>query len=343
MINTIRISGFQSHLSTILELSPGVNYIVGPSDSGKSAVIRALRWLWVNRPLGNAFVSSSSEKGECLVALETDSFLIERIQTKSKNVYRINDQEYKAFGQNPPQQVLDLLGWDAVNIQFQRDQGFLLSESPARVSAYLNSLVGLDVVDSAVKKITSSIRALSAQEKAKREQAAELENRLASFPDLELAEQWVEKADKLQRSVSWNLKRADWIVETVEIANEQAELIRFNSSILGQVDYDKLAEANGRLGVLGNRLKILMHLNGLQEQALSALTKQVPAEIGDGGLSAILAKRHRLDRLCGLDTEQKAAAAAMKSLSRQIMEFDRQLREKFPEVCPLCDQPILVK
>src|SRR5574343_413121 len=315
MIKTIRVFGFQSHASTVINLSPGVNYVIGPSDSGKSAVIRALRWLWINRPLGSTFVSSFSEKGECLVSVETDTFSIIRSQTKSKNVYQINDQEYKSFGQNPPQEVLDLLGWDIVNVQNQREQGFLLSATPGKVSVYLNSLVGLDVVDSAVKKITSSIRALSAQEKAKKEQVIELEDRLASFPDLDRA----------------------------ETANEQDDLICFNDSILRRIDYNNLVEAEENLKTLYNRFETLTYLGGLQEGALSTLTKEVPDEIDGSGLLAIKDRRRHLTRLKDLDMEQRTAAAHLKSFCNQIDEIDKEYNEKFPGVCPLCDQPILAK
>lgn len=340
MINAIRITGFQSHASTVLELSPGVNYIVGPSDSGKSAIIRALRWLWLNRPLGSAFVSLFSEKGYCQVSIEADGFTITRSQTKDQNSYRVNDQEYKAFGQNPPQEVSDLLGWDVVNIQTQREQGFLLAETPAKVSAYLNSLVGLDVVDSAVKTIHSAIRTLSAREKVKRERIEELEDRLASFPDLELAKRWVQEADRLSQSISQNRERIDWLVEIVESANEQVELINFNDSLLQCIDYDSLVRAQEKLKMLYNKFEYLSRLNSEQEKESGILTKQIPDEIDSATLLVIQDKRQRLDYLNNLHTEQRLTSLQLGTLANQIERLDSEFRDKFPEVCPLCNQPI---
>ena len=55
MINTLQIEGFQSHDSTEIELSKGVNVIIGSSDSGKSSIIRACKWAFQNRPQSDSF------------------------------------------------------------------------------------------------------------------------------------------------------------------------------------------------------------------------------------------------------------------------------------------------
>jgi exonuclease SbcC len=52
MITQLNITNFQSHVKSVLKLSPGINVICGPSDSGKSAIIRGLRWVIENQPTG---------------------------------------------------------------------------------------------------------------------------------------------------------------------------------------------------------------------------------------------------------------------------------------------------
>ena len=42
----IEIVNFQSHANTKLNFDEGVNVIIGPSDSGKTAVIRAMKWIF---------------------------------------------------------------------------------------------------------------------------------------------------------------------------------------------------------------------------------------------------------------------------------------------------------
>jgi len=57
LIRSLEIENFQSHELTKLDLHKGLNVIVGPSDQGKSALIRALRWLCYNEPKGTDFFS----------------------------------------------------------------------------------------------------------------------------------------------------------------------------------------------------------------------------------------------------------------------------------------------
>ena len=64
MINTIQINDYQSHRKTELNLSPGINVIVGENDKGKSAILRALNWLVNNRPLGEGYIYNKLDKKE---------------------------------------------------------------------------------------------------------------------------------------------------------------------------------------------------------------------------------------------------------------------------------------
>lgn len=48
-IKSIIIKNFQSHANTELELCDGVNVILGNSDVGKTAILRALGWIFLDR------------------------------------------------------------------------------------------------------------------------------------------------------------------------------------------------------------------------------------------------------------------------------------------------------
>lgn len=94
MIHGIHIINFQSHEKSELVFTPGVNVITGSSDSGKSAILRAIQWLCTNRPLGNSFIQWSSKK--CMVELQTSDIVVGRSKTKSENFYHFNGADLLA-------------------------------------------------------------------------------------------------------------------------------------------------------------------------------------------------------------------------------------------------------
>ena len=76
MIHSIKIQNIQSHKDTQLEFNPGINAIVGSSNNGKSAILRALYWVVYNRPLGTDNLLSHwafDKKGNQLASLSSVS------------------------------------------------------------------------------------------------------------------------------------------------------------------------------------------------------------------------------------------------------------------------------
>jgi len=59
-ITRLHVENFQNHRNTRLSLSPGLNVIFGEAEQGKSALIRALAWLFFNLPPGADFRRSGS-------------------------------------------------------------------------------------------------------------------------------------------------------------------------------------------------------------------------------------------------------------------------------------------
>lgn len=168
MIKLLDVKNFQSHRSSRLEFTAGVNILVGTSDSGKSAALRALLWLATNRPSGDAFRSTWG--GATQVEVVVDDSTICRIKDKGINEYTQHtlvphqSLTYKALGQDVPAEIVTALGLADVNVQHQMDSPFLLSNdwSPGRVAAYLNEVAGLDVIDRAQTGINARARQITA-------------------------------------------------------------------------------------------------------------------------------------------------------------------------------------
>ena len=160
MLERLTIENFQAHSKLDLKLDPAVTTIVGPSDAGKSAVIRALIWLATNRPLGDSFIRDGETRAR--VSLLVDSRWIVRTRGKSENTYSIDGEELKAFGNEVPSEVSQLLNLSPINLQHQHDSPFWFSETAGEVSRQLNQIVDLSIIDRTLANLDKAARATAA-------------------------------------------------------------------------------------------------------------------------------------------------------------------------------------
>lgn len=180
-ITSVEIHNFQSHEDTKINFADGLNVIVGESNSGKTSILRAIRWCLDNDPSGNAFITTGQT--ECSVKIGfSDGTFIERKRTKSSaGEYNVRDiitepdgttsyydTSFKGFGSNVPIQIDNIhqmpkinIGNDSIhlNVINQLDAPFLISESPQNRAAIIGKLTGTDIIDCAIKDTANTIRA----------------------------------------------------------------------------------------------------------------------------------------------------------------------------------------
>jgi exonuclease SbcC len=157
MIKTLGLYAFQSHISTELELSDGINLLVGQSDSGKTAIIRALKWLATNRPLGKDFQSTNGGDVGVSIILDNGDCISHTVGKYAATIDR-KDQDWSAIGTGVPETITNLLNMSDLSWQFQMDPPFLLSNSPGEVARILNEVTDLDKIDSSLTNINRMAR-----------------------------------------------------------------------------------------------------------------------------------------------------------------------------------------
>jgi len=137
-----------------------VTTIVGSTDAGKSAIIRALRWLFLNQPRGKKYIRHGASN--CSVSVSIDGRIIKRSKGK-RNYYQLDDQIFKAFGNNVPSPIEDVLKVTELNFQKQHDASFWLSLTPTEVGKQLNSIVNMELMDKVLRRIQNDERKLKSQ------------------------------------------------------------------------------------------------------------------------------------------------------------------------------------
>lgn len=219
-MHRITIHNFQSHKDTILELSPTVNSLEGVSDSGKSAVLRAMLWCLTNKPDGVAFASNwaKDKKGKLKdeVSVSIDNITRSRNATVNgytKFVAGKDPLTYEALKGTVPPDIENAINIGSVNIQRQMDPPFLLSSTPGDAARYVNELIGLEEIDTYQKALKGKSH----------DNANSLKDETKRLTDAEAS-----------------LAQYDWVVGAKEKVNELAGVEATCTSL--EADLAKLAE-----------------------------------------------------------------------------------------------------
>ncbi len=155
-ISKIKLNNFQAHGSLQLDLDPRITTITGATDSGKSAILRALRWACLNDIRGDAFVKEDADSASVLLLVDGEK--VARARKGEANEYRMGEEVYKAFGNEVPRSLQDLLKLSPINFQGQHDAPFWFGLSAGDVSRELNAVVDLGIIDSSLSYLAGLVR-----------------------------------------------------------------------------------------------------------------------------------------------------------------------------------------
>jgi exonuclease SbcC len=171
---------FQKHERVEVIFDPVLTVIVGPTDSGKSALLRLLRWISLNTPDGDSFVRMGSEK--CWGTLFLDDRKVIRKRGKGINLYKLDRKTFKSFGRgNIPEEISNFVNLGPLNFQGQHDPPFWFLDPPGKVSRELNSVIDLGVIDSSLSNATGEVRKAQARVELGRERLEQAEEKVKAL------------------------------------------------------------------------------------------------------------------------------------------------------------------
>jgi outer membrane murein-binding lipoprotein Lpp len=155
----LKIKNFQSINDVELDIGP-VTVLTGPSDIGKSAIIRALYLLHRNQ--GGLELVKHGKAQLSVQQIMDDGSTVSIVKGKGINSYLIGDKSFSKIGRDIPEEVsltlrtqeLPLDKDQSLDLNFSRqfDSPFLLSDSTAIVTKAISSLSGINIVYSAIRE-----------------------------------------------------------------------------------------------------------------------------------------------------------------------------------------------
>jgi DNA repair exonuclease SbcCD ATPase subunit len=252
-VKSLFLEGFQSHASTEVNIAPpgGLTVFCGPTDAGKTAIVRALRLALYNVPNGTDYIRVG--RNQSTVALEmADGHKVVRERSRgSVNRYRVvnpgqtdGGDKYEGFGSSVPQEVVDVTGVRlvkvgekdvALNLSEQLDGPFLGSavSSPER-ARILGKLAGTEEVDEAQKALNADIYHANQDEKRLAEEVEGLETRIGEYAWLEELKEATDKAAAILETVKANQEKLDALTAARTSLNDIARRQLEQASIINR-------------------------------------------------------------------------------------------------------------
>ncbi|NLY21153.1 MAG: AAA family ATPase [Tissierellia bacterium] len=374
-IKKLIINNFQSHKHSEFEFVNGLNAIVGQSNSGKTAVFRALKWVIYNEPLGDYFVREGESETSVSITLNTD-FSIKRYRTKSKNGYEVTSPDgevavYEGFGSNVPEEITNITKMikidftsnesRSLNLAEQLESAFLISEKPSVRASAIGRLVGVEVLDEALRMTSTDLRRENQGLKLKEEAKVEIEQQLSSFKYLddledklikskaiiekiELLSQNLQVIDRLKVEYSKNITEYNKIVKVLELLKDFNEInyllesIEKNNLLLNSLisNNERLKQINRQIDVLNTYTEKLQDINSSENQMNSIVENMSKynslmrlQEIMIKNDKSISAMNSYLNVLKGLESSDELHSDILKKLEiyNHLKDYSKKIDE----------------
>jgi len=344
MINSLHIQNFQSHKDTRLEFHPGMNVIVGDSDMGKTAVIRSIKLLTTNRPLGDDFRSHWG--GDTRIQLQADNHTIIREKGK-ENFYQLDDVKFTAFGTDVPEEISKTLNLTDSNLQQQLDQPFLLSISAGEVAQHFNKVAHLEIISHSQKRVESWLRAHKNALEFKRGELIKNQEELTRYDFVDKLEAEVEVLEQMEQQLIQSVqqqRKLESIISaledvTIELA-EKSEILKYEKQVdtILQLYEDKVnleVDQYDLTQQINEYDHLQMQLTGFE--LLLEMEKPITDILVIYDLKANRAnlKQSINQMIYYITTTEKT----LKTKENQLKTMEKQYSNNFPDVCPLCGTP----
>ena len=248
MIAEVDIKNFQSHEMTHMEFARGINTLVGDSDQGKSAALRAILWAVTNTPLGSDYISdwtldkkgkqSAKSMTSVNLAIVNDGRVdVMRVRTPEFNGYSVydggdEDTRYEALRSDVPKEIETTLNLGAVNVQRQMDPPFLVANTPGERARFINQLVNLTDIDAAQSEINSMSRTTAADLRAADDERLRLQNQIDSLSWVDRLKEIVAETEALEKSVNEAKAKSDALASSLVKYSESARTAKALGDIL---------------------------------------------------------------------------------------------------------------
>jgi len=224
----VKAWGLWSHFETVFEFSPDLTVITGPNDSGKSALIRIIKWVAQGEPSGENFIFTvkddktgevikQAKEGKAEIGLD-NGIVVTKTRRKGKTTYTINTIPEPFEKAEVPEEIKQALGIDKysfgdfetyLNYAFQLEAPFLISESPSVGAKVLGKLAGTEAVDLAIREVSKRTHKTREEKRIAEREIERINGDLLDYQDLDELKQRVQACEYLVEELETAAKKKD--------------------------------------------------------------------------------------------------------------------------------------
>ncbi len=352
----VHVRNFQALKNTGLEIS-GFTAITGPNNSGKTALMRAIRGVFQNTP-GTSFVAHGADEMQVSLKFGDGRSVVWKKGTtkRSKPTYIVDGGKPIHPGRAVPDEVRDLgvspirvMGqevWPTLAPQFT-GQVFLLDQPGSALAEAVADVERVARLNGALRSSDRDLRATASRLKVRREDRLGLIDDLQGFDGLDTVvaqvaaiELDLKKAGKFNRAIETMTGYRD------RLATAEGEVVRLGrvedvtvpdvaDTKEAMTDLSALYRLRGRLGESGQDVA---QLEGVEQVTLEDIdTKKVNAALAAleffQGVQVRLAAAQ--SRVSGLETEVESFSSEAQRVEDEVSELLGGFEE-----CPTCGSPM---
>lgn len=346
-IKKVILENFQSHKYTEIDLDPSLNVIVGPSDQGKSAIIRGIKWALFNEPSGDFFIREGAQ--ECSVSIIfSDNTKIKRYRSNRRNAYYYydslgNEEVYEGFGTNVPQEIMDKTGirkisidsslMESINIGEQLESPFLLSTKSSHKANAIGRLVGVHIIDDALKDTLRDVRNLKIENNSHKERLEDLRKSLKEYDYLEDLKKRYKKLEEIRDKIQCKqetLNNLSNLLMKLEKYNEEIKLSKYYLEKLKSINEveeieTRLIETFHRFKYIKNQQDKLFRVENqlkIDKKIVNSLDQVEKVDKVIGHISQTLNQINRLKKLYINNTTNQNNLDQIKVILEKLKELD---------------------
>lgn len=341
MLKSITLRNFQRLKTAHVEFSDGVTTIHGPTDSGKSSLIRALQWLFLNEaPDAAPKFFTWGSKFASVTGMIDDHKLVRRRKQGGRNSYILDGKRLDAVRTDVPEPVAHVTQVTPTNFQDQHSPAFWLSDTPGAVSRQLNQIINLEDIDTALSKAASLVRSTkteadifkqrSASSKKARDNLAWTEECEVELAALESLEDKIKESDKQIEDLSRLIHQ----IKTIDTELGQAKEVRHAIDGLRTT-----ASIYVRLEHQANELEsVLQRLEHVETRSAELLEAGAKLKQQAKDLEVLDSQCRELGRLVkSVQAEENEICEA----ESELKSLRRRLKSLGSKVCPACGRPLM--